>query len=447
MTVVKTNSRGSWGSSLGFILASAGAAVGLGNIQRFPYVVATHGGAAFVLIYLLCVIFLAIPLMLVEFSLGRHTERNPNCAIEAIKPGSYWRFGGLLTIVTAFAILSYYSVVGGWVFAYIGGMVVENPPELNQLSQDPWEVFPLMLLFLGIVAVVVNKGVKGGIERVSKVVMPLLLVLMIGLAIRSCTLPGAYDGLLYYLYPDFSKLTGSSFIFALSQAFFSLCIGEAVLVTYGSYAGRSENLFTSALSIAFFDTIVALIAGLIIFPSLSAHGLTSEGGIGLVFHVLPIVFSQMHFGYLFGFLFFLLLAFAALTTGIALLEIPVMYLIDRWNWKRGRAVITVLIAVFILGIPSAVSRGISPTFTFLELPALSLYGFYEIMDFFWGGIAMVVGGLSLCIFTAWVWGAEFAAKELADGSSEFVPFAPTWKFLIRYVAPVLIFAVLISLLF
>ncbi len=440
-------SRGRWGSSIGFILASAGAAVGLGNIQRFPYVVAQHGGGAFVLLYLFCVILLALPLMLVEFALGRHTQRNPMCAIDAIRPKSMWKVAGLLGILTAFFILSYYMVVGGWTLRFIVGMVLGAPPVLSEFTASPVPVFSYMTFFVLLVAYVVSKGVKKGIERYSKVFMPLLLLLLLLLVIRAVTLPGAEVGLEYYIKPDFSKLNTTSFIFALSQAFFSLCIGEAVLVTYGSYSSKRENLFSSALYISLFDTIVALVAGFIIFPALFAFQHSGDGGIGLTFDILPSVFQSMPFGAVFGTSFFVLLAFAALTTGIALLEIPVIYLIDAWGWSRKKAVIGVTIAAYVCGIPSALSSGISPFLSELSIPHLHLHGFYEIMDFLWGGLGMVIGGGLLALFTGWVWGVKEASKELRFGSNQFSWYEPIWHFSVKYLAPVLIACILVFMLF
>lgn len=436
------SARGSWGSSIGFILASAGAAVGLGNIQRFPYVVAQHGGGAFVLLYIFCVVLLAVPLMLVEFSLGRHTQLNPMGAIASIRPKSVWRLAGFLTIATAFFILSYYSVIGGWTLGYIVGMATGSPPVLSEFTSNPLLVFMYMALFILIVAGIVSRGVKKGIERFSKIFMPLLLLLLIFLVIRSVTLDGAEVGLEYYLKPDFSKLNGKSFIFALSQAFFSLCIGEAVLVTYGSYSSRKENLFSSAIYISLFDTIVALVAGMIIFPALFSFDHVSEGGFGLTFDVLPSVFQVMPFGYFFGTSFFVLLAFAALTTGVALLEIPVIFLIDSWKWKRKPAVLVVATAAFLIGIPSALSSGINPFLSNLSLDHLKVRGFYEIMDFVWGGLGMVLGGGLLAIFVGWIWGIDHAAQELHFGSNRFGWYKPFWQFSVKYLAPILILCIL-----
>lgn len=411
--------RGKWGSSLGFILASSGAAIGLGNIQRFPYVTAENGGGAFLVIYLLCVLFLALPLMLVEFAIGRHTQRNPVCAIERIRPGSPWKLVGFLGIFTAFFILSYYAVLGGWTISYVTEF--SSPSHLKSIGY--------MGLFIAIAALIVSQGVHKGIERASKVLMPLLLLILIVLVIRSLMLEGGGPGLAYYLTPDFSVIKGKTVLYALSQAFFSLCIGEAVLVTYGSYAPKSENLLSSALYIAFFDTLVAVLAGLMIFPALFAFNVPPTSGITLVFEVLPKLFAQMPLGPFFHILFFLLLAFAAMTTAVALLEIPVIYLIDSKNVPRKKATALVALCAFVCGLPSALSME-----------------FYVFMDFVWGGLAMIVGGGLLAIFAAWVWGIDQARQEIHKGCESFSALEKPWGFLVKYVAPILIACVLMTLL-
>lgn len=439
-----SKSRGQWRSSLGFILATSGAAVGLGNIQRFPYIVAEGGGAGFVFIYLLCVALLGVPLILVEFAIGRHTQRNPVCAIERIRPKSYWKWVGGLGILTAFFILTYYSVVAGWTFGYVVQMAQSAPQDVHVFAQDPLQVIGYMVIFLGIVMAVVRKGIHKGIERWSKILMPVLTVLLIGLVIRALTLDGAYEGLKYYLTPDFSEIGPRTVLLAMGQAFFSLCVGEAVLVTYGSYAPKSENLITSGASIALFDTVIALLAGLVIFPALFAFGKSPDQGVGLVFNVLPDVFLQMPGGAFFGVIFFLLLAFAAITTGIALLEIPVIYLIDSKKWSRKKAVWVMGLLAFVVGIPSALSHGISPGLSNLRF--WDFDGFYQIMDFAWGNLGMVITGGLLAIFTGWVWGAHRAAEELAIGSPHFAPVRKAWMWLIKYFVPIAVAAIFIGVL-
>ncbi|MCP5492574.1 MAG: sodium-dependent transporter [Chlamydiales bacterium] len=435
-------SRGKWGSSLGFILATSGAAIGLGNIQRFPYIVAEGGGAGFVFVYLLCVALIGLPLILVEFAIGRHTQRNPVCAIERIRPGSRWKWVGALGILTAFFILTYYSVVAGWSLGYIVNMAKGELVDIHEFASDPLKAIGYMAAFIGIVMWVVSRGIHKGIELCSKILMPVLVVLLLILMVRALMLPGAWSGVEYYLKPDFSHLSWRMVMLALGQAFFSLCVGEAVLVTYGSYALKSENLLRSGASIALFDTAIALIAGLVIFPALFAFGMEPQQGVGLTFAVLPQVFLKMAGGPVFGVIFFALLAFAAITTGIALLEIPVIYLIDSRGWKRKRAVCLMGGLAFLLGIPSALSHGASPVLSNIRF--FDFDGFYNIMDFAWGNLGMVITGGALAIFAGWVWGAKSAADELLIGSESFTKFKPLWMGLVKYFAPVAVLVILIG---
>lgn len=417
---MSTAKRGGFGSSLGFILASAGAAVGLGNIQRFPYIVAESGGSAFIFLYLIAVVLLALPLMLVEFAIGRHTQRNPVCAIEKIKPGSRWKWAGALGIFTAFFILTYYSVMGGWAVSFV--FTGHAPTEFGSIG--------FMALFFAICMFVVMQGVHKGIERLSKVLMPCLLVILIVLVCRALTLPGASQGIAYYLIPDFSNVTPKVILLALSQAFFSLCIGEAVLVTYGSYAPKKENLFASAGYISLFDTVVALLSGLVIFPAIFAMGQTPTGEVTLTFDVLPKLFSAIPYGGFFSLSFFILLAFAGLTTGVALLEIPVIWLIDSKGFKRKKATLLVGSLAFLIGIPSALS---------LEV--------YRVMDLIWGGFGMIIGGGLLALFGGWVWGVKGINEELKAGCDHFEWYQKIFSVTIQYIAPALILLILLSLIF
>lgn len=440
--------RGSWSSTLGFILATSGAAIGLGNIQRFPYITAEGGGAAFVLIYLACVLLLGLPLILVEFSIGRHTERNPVCALEKLRPRAHhWKAVGFLGVLTAFFILTYYSVIGGWTLGYIVEMGLSHDVSIKEFAADPVIVLGYMALFLAITMLILMKGVKKGIERYSKIFMPILFVLLIILVARSLTLPGSFEGIKFYLQPDFSEVTWKTWLLALGQAFFSLSIGEAVLITYGSYASKKENLPLSASYIVLFDLLIALLAGFIIFPALASFGFEPKQGMGLTFIVLPKVFLMMPFGAFFGALFFLLLAFAAITTAIALLEMPVIYLIDSWHWTRKKAVWVMGTLAFLIGIPSALSRGSSERLSNMTLSNLPFTGFYEIMDFIWGNLGMVITGGLLAIFTGWVWGTREASKELEISCKSFAVIRPYWAFAVKFLAPIFIVIILLSLFF
>lgn len=442
---MKEHKRSLWGSKIGFILATAGSAIGLGNIQRFPYLTAKSGGAGFLFVYLICVLLLGFPLILNEFALGRHISRNPVCGIKKIAPKGAWKGIGYLGIMTAFLILSYYSVVGGWTIGYIFESLLLKTPKLENFTQNSLASIGNMAIFLAIVVLIVQKGIKKGIEKYCKILMPLLFILLIILMIRSVTLKGSYEGLVYYLKPDFSKISGSVILLALSQAFFSLSIGEAVLVTYGSYASKKENLFSSAFYVVIFDTLIAFLSGLVIFPALFAFDMPVDQGVGLVFKILPQIFQKMHFGFLFSAIFFTLLAFAAITTGIALLEMPVTYLIDSRKWTRKKAVTVMGCLAFILGIPSALSKGAVSWLSNIKIESLSLVGVYDIMDFFWGSLGMVLGGWLLAIFVGWKWKLKEPAMELKKGSSCFRYYEPLWKFTIRYGAPVMIFIILLNL--
>ena len=439
------NQRDHWGSKLGFILATSGAAVGLGNIQRFPYITAQWGGAAFVFVYLLCVLFLGLPLILVEFSLGRHARKNPMHAVASINPKGIWKYFGLLGIATAFFILSYYVVVAGWTLGYSFQILRGETLPIAEFSANPWYCIPAAALFQLISILIVGRGLKQGIEKLSKILMPLLVFLLVGLAIRSLTLEGASVGLQYYLSPDFSKISPEAILFALCQAFFSLCIGEAVLVTYGSYTRKQDNLVASASYIALFDTLIAMLSGLIIFPALFAFGEPVDQGIGLIFNVMPQIFLKIPYGSFFGFGFFAILAFAALTTCVALLEIPSNFLMETFGWKRKKAVWVVGIASYLISIPSALSNGANRFLSELSIPSLKISGFYEIMDFFWGSLAMVLGGLGLTIFVAWIWGSEQASKELSHGCPMFKKVGRLWGFHIKFLCPLLIILILCGL--
>ena len=434
-----------WGSKLGFILATSGAAVGLGNIQRFPYITAQNGGAAFVLIYLLCVVLLGLPLILVEFSIGRKTGKNPYDAIKELCPGSLWKFAGLLGIATAFFIQSYYVVVAGWTLAYSGMMLTGTSMPVEEYAKNPGSVIPFTLIFQLITCFIVMQGLKKGIERFSKILMPGLVFLLIILAARSLTLEGSMEGVRYYLNPDFSRITPQVVLFALCQAFFSLCIGEAVLVTYGSYTKKNDNLLSSAACISLFDTCIALLSGLIIFPALFAMGQEPNQGIGLIFNVMPEIFRQLPFGSFFGFCFFVILGFAALTTCIALMEIPSRFVMELTGWSRKKSVSLVGLLTFLISIPAALSKGANEWLSQISIETVNVSGFYEIMDFVWGSLAMVVGGLLLSVFVGWKWGTDKASEELSLGSPAFKKIAKLWGFHIRYIAPVVILIILTSL--
>jgi NSS family neurotransmitter:Na+ symporter len=441
--------RGTWGSKAGFILAAAGSAVGLGNIWGFPTQVGQGGGAAFVIVYLVCVALICAPIMIAEIAIGRRAQKDPVTAFEVIKPRSPWWLAGMLGVFAGVGILSFYSVIAGWTIAYIWfsatGAVGGTPEAIGQFFTDfvgnPAATIGLTLLVLTVTAGVIIGGVRGGIERVTKILMPALLVLLLILAGRAVTLPGAEQGLAYYMRPDFSRLWDIRvFNAALGQAFFSLSLGMGAMLTYGSYLTKREGIASAAVWIVLLDTTVALLAGLIIFPAgFSIPGFDpSTGGPGLIFAVLPRLFASLPGGHLFGAAFFVLLTMAALTSTISLLEVPVAHLIDAHGWKRRRAVIVVTAATASLAIPSALANGASPFFS--NLPGIGM-DFLSLMATIWNNFALPIGGLLVAVFVGWVWKVPAALEELRQGGS--MPAAGLWGALVRYVCPIAIAIIIV----
>ncbi|HXV75907.1 MAG TPA: sodium-dependent transporter [Candidatus Polarisedimenticolaceae bacterium] len=435
--------RGQWGSSVGFVLAASGSAIGLGNIWRFPYVVGTHGGAAFVLLYLACVLLICLPYLFAELAVGRRTAKNPVGAILALKPRSAWPVVGGLGVLTGVFILSYYAVIAGWAFGYILKTLIAPDMPHAEFTASPAIVIPLFAWFIALTMLVVLGGIEHGIERWSKILMPVLLVLMLLVIARGLTLPGAGAGLEFYLKPDFSQVTGRTLLTALGQAFFSLSLGMGAMVTYGSYLPRTADLQMSGLWVAVSDTLVALLAGFMIFPAVFAMGKNPAAGPTLLFEVLPEIFAAMPFGIPVAIVFFVLLSIAALTSTVSLLEVVVAYFIDERRWSRRRAVIAVGIFTFLVGLPSALSQGASST-----LSTISLHGnasFLGVMDFIWGNLSLAIGALLLSVFVGWVWGVAPAGAELREGSRVPPVTIAAWGLFIRYVCPVVIFVVLLNL--
>ncbi len=440
------STRGSWGSKVGFVLAAAGSAIGLGNIWRFPTVTGQNGGAAFVLIYLGCVLLLGVPVMIAELSIGRRTASDPVGAFKAIAPNSLWKAVGGLGVLTGFMILSFYCVVAGWTLKYVlltvSGQFVGGTPETIQRTfttfvADGVSVTIYHLLFMALTVWIVTGGIEKGIEKASRILMPTLLLLLALLVLRSLTLPGASQGILFYLSPDFSKVDLGVIMRALGQAFFSLSLGMGAMITYGSYLSKDDNLVTSALYVSLADTLIAFLAGFAIFPALfSVPDLSPTVGAGLIFLVLPNIFNAIPFGQLFGAAFFFLLAIAALTSTISLLEVVVAYFIDQRGWSRKKSALLVGLGAFLFGLPSAYSNG---SVSFLD-------GFMDAVFLYFGEISLALGALLICLFTGWKWGVAAALEELHSGysySSRFV--APVWSFLIRYVCPTAIAIILTSI--
>lgn len=447
-----TPRRETWGSRVGFVLAAAGSAIGLGNVWRFPYLAGKNGGAAFLIIYLAIVFLIGLPVMIAEVGLGRFTRRNPVGALAKVAPDSGWRIVGVLGVITGFGILSYYSVVAGWTIGYTVKAVSGAFGTLTDSSQtgklfaqfvaDAWTVIALHALFMALTVTVVIGGVRRGIERWTMILMPALFLMLLLLVLRSLTLAGAGKGLAFYLQPDFSKVTATTFLAALGQAFFSLSVGMGVMITYGSYLSDREDVVFATGSVCLFDTVAAFLAGLAIFPALFAvGGVEPTQGAGLAFVVLPAIFHRIPFGGLFGTVFFVLLAVAALTSAISLLEVCVAYLTDEKGWTRKGACYLVGVVSFFLGIPAALSTGASTFFS--ELPIFRM-GFLDLMDTIFGNIALTLGALLLCLFVGWRWIPTDALSGTLEGSA-YPGLGQPWLFLVRYLCPVAMAAILLQI--
>ena len=432
--------RGQWGSNLGFILAAAGSAVGLGNIWKFPYLAGANGGGAFVFLYLAMIVIIGFVIMLGEMSIGRSTHLS---AVEAYKKiNKKWAFVGVIGVIVSFCILSFYSVIGGWVLNYIGkyitGGIAGNEAGAYFNSFISGTTIPIVWHFVFIVlcAVIVLKGISGGIEKASKVMMPALLILLVIVVIRSVTLDGAMEGIKFFLKPDFSKVTIGTVMAALGQAFFSLSLGMGAVITYGSYLGKTENLEKNAVIIPGIDTIVALLAGLAVLPAVFAFGFEPTAGPSLMFITLPSVFDSMPFGQIFGLLFFVLILFAALTSAIALLEVVVSFVIDTFKIERKIATISIVIIIFLVGIPCSLANGpVMENFLILG------YNFFDFMSFLAESVLMPLGGLLMCIFIGYVWGIDKATEEISCGGKYTFKSKMFFSIMIKYVAPALIFTI------
>ncbi len=434
-----------WKSHMGFVLAAAGSAIGLGNIWRFPYIAGENGGAAFVLLYLICIVLVGLPVMLCEFVVGRSTEKDPVGAYSDLsRRNVFWRLVGFMGVASGFLILSYYSVVGGWTLAYIlegatGRFSQLSSPDLawgNFLKFTGHPYWPIVFhgFFIALCVGTVHSGVRKGIERWCDILMPALFVLLLILIVRAVTLPGARAGVAFLLKPDFSKITTQAFLVALGHAFFSLSLGMGAMITYGSYVEKKENLWKATAWVAGLDTMVALLAGLAIFPAVFAIGFDPAVGPGLIFKVLPAVFARMPGGaYLWGTLFFVLLAIAALTSGFSLLEVVTAYFVDEKGYPRHKVSIIAGIAIFLLGIPCALSFGPMQDVKFFNRTV------FDSLDFLTSNILLPLGGLLICIFAGWVWGVKPALEEAnagAEGMRCKAVLGAAWKFLVRYVSPV-----------
>lgn len=444
--------RGNFGSKLGVILASAGSAVGLGNIWRFPYETGNHGGAAFILIYLGCILLLGLPIMIAEFLIGRHSQANTARAYQILAPGTQWRWVGRMGVLAGFLILGYYSVVAGWTLEYIfeavsnsfaGKTPAEFISSFQSFSSNPWRPALWLTLFLLATNFIIVKGVEKGIEKSSKIMMPTLFIIILILVGCSVTLPGAGKGIEFLLKPDFSKVDGNVFLGAMGQAFFSLSLGMGCLCTYASYFSKNTNLTRTAFSVGIIDTFVAVLAGFIIFPAAFSVGIQPDAGPSLIFITLPNVFQQAFSGipilaYIFSVMFYVLLALAALTSTISLHEVVTAYLHEEFNFTRGKAARLVTTGCILLGILCSLSLGVTKEFTIFGL------GMFDLFDFVTAKLMLPLGGLLISIFTGWYLDKKLVWSEITNNGNLKVPTYKLIIFILKYVAPIAISVIFIN---
>ena len=444
--------RGNFGSKLGVILASAGSAVGLGNIWRFPYETGNHGGAAFILIYLGCILLLGLPIMIAEFLIGRHSQANTARAYQILAPGTQWRWVGRMGVLAGFLILGYYSVVAGWTLEYIfeavsnsfaGKTPAEFISSFQSFSSNPWRPALWLTLFLLATHFIIVKGVEKGIEKSSKIMMPTLFIIILILVGCSVTLPGAGKGIEFLLKPDFSKVNGNVFLSAMGQAFFSLSLGMGCLCTYASYFNKETNLTKTAFSVGIIDTLVAILAGFIIFPAAFSVGIQPDAGPSLIFITLPNVFQQAFSGipilaYIFSVMFYVLLAVAALTSTISMHEVVTAYLHEEFKFTRKRAAQLVTGGCIFLGIFCSLSLGVTKNITVFGL------GMFDLFDFVTAKIMLPLGGLCVSIFTGWYLDKKIVWSEITNNGSLKIPVYKLIIFILKYIAPIAISCIFIN---
>lgn len=448
---MQQNERANFGSKLGIILATAGSAVGLGNVWRFPYMAGEHGGAAFILIYIGCVLLLGIPCIVSEFLIGRSAAANTAGAYRKLSNGKPWVLVGYLGVLTGFLIAGYYAVVSGWCLQYMCASVagsLDGSPEFFASYFEAFEKDPVMpvlwtVAFILLTYFIVVRGVQSGIEKASKLLMPVLFILLIVVVVASCLLPGASKGISFLLNPDFSAVNSEMFLGALGQAFFSLSIGMGCLCTYASYFTKQTNLVNSAVQISVIDTVVAILAGLMIFPAAFSVGISPDSGPSLVFVTLPNVFQQAFsavpfVGRLVAFGFYTLLALAALTSIISMFETGVAFIQEDFNTSRKRAALIIAAACSVIGISCSMSLG---NWDFLKIGDRSLF---DMFDFFTGQIMLPAGGFFTCLFVGWYLSRKVIKDELTNYGTLNDKYTKIYIFFMKYLCPIFIFMVFLD---
>ena len=430
------NEKKQWGTKLGFILATAGSAIGLGNLWKFPYLMGSNGGFWFLIAYLLFVCVLGIPVMMLEMSLGRKTRSNPIHAYGQTAKGA--RIVGVMGVLSAYIILSYYSVIGGWIVKYMTNYITTfaAPASFDMFISGTAQPIIYHFIFMLASAIICLRGVAG-IEKASKIMMPTLFVILIIVMIRSVTLPGALEGLSFMFTPRSSEFSLNSISAALGQVFYSLSLCMGITITYGSYLRREENIPKSCITVAGLDTALAVFAGIAIFPAVFTFGMEPGQGPGLIFGTLPQIFEQLTGGTIFAILFFILVLFAALTSSISLLEAVASFVMDKWKMSRTKAVILIAITAFVIGIPSSLSFG--------SLSGMTLFGytFFDLVGMLADNFLLPIGGLLMCYFIGWKWKPQLLVEEIESEGVSF-KWSKIWLISIRVITPILIAIVTIA---
>ena len=419
------------------MLAAAGSAVGLGAIWKFPYMAGSNGGSVFILLFILCIFLISLPVLIAEFMIGRRGQADAVTSFKAQAPGKPWYLVGYLGMVISALILSFYSVVGGWILSYLvrAAMFAVKPAEgatyaelFTKVIENPIEVVVAQGAFILLTILIVQAGIKSGIEKASKIMMPLLFVFFLVLVVRSLTLDGAMKGVRFMFVPDWSLFTGETLLLALGQAFFTLSVGISIMITYASYLGKTENIGGTGINVALMNIFISILAGLVIFPAVFALGFKPDQGPGLVFVILPAVFEQVPFGGVFLLIFFILLLFATITSSISLLEMVVSVAVGENRKKRVRTSWLVGTLIFVIGIPSALSFGV--------LSNISIFGrsIFDAVDFLTNNIGMPLGALFISIFAGYYYSTKISKEELNTSPIMYY----VWLTLIRFVSPVAI---------
>ncbi|MCG3087461.1 sodium-dependent transporter [Sporosarcina cyprini] len=432
--------REQWTSKIGFVLAAAGSAIGLGAIWKFPYMTGSNGGSVFLLLFILCTVAIGLPILLAEFIIGRRGQHDAVTSLKILAPGRKWYWIGWMGVITSFILLSFYSVVGGWILSYLVRAIFFRLDSsdygvlFSDIIANPIEVLAGQAVFMLLTVWIVQGGIKGGIERASRWMMPLLFIFFILLAIRSLTLEGAMEGIRFLFIPDWSYLTGKTFLLALGQAFFSLSVGVTAMMTYASYLPKEERLGQSAWNVSILNIFISVLAGVVIFPAVFALGHSPSEGPGLIFVILPAIFNEIPFGGIFMIVFFILMLFATLTSSISMLEIVVSTGIGKKHDRRKRAAWVFGVLIFVVGIPSALSFGMLSNWKF---PGGTFFDFADMLTSRFG---LPIGALLISFFAGYVMSNQDTADELKTSSA----FHLVWKGIVRYLAPLAILIIFIA---